>query len=218
MDQLYKLTLESLRANPAILPAHSNNQREIWAQKEGIKLIDFSASADTDFEYMDCLDSIEQYFQKAKFIFHRDQKLYKEYIIQIKYYICHIAHPSLRQDLLTGLVREQALRQGQYTLNDSELVQLVLDVVYCPTYNPVVISLAKGQDDDEGEPERVISLLGGPHEDIKFMEFNQDTVEFILHNIMPYISNEGEEAKEFLGFERSDEALDTSDNQKIFIT
>ena len=73
-------------------------------------------------------------------MFYRDQGLYNQYLTQLKYFVCHVAPSYHRQDLLAGLVREQAMREGQFTIKDSDIVQIILEIIYSPTYKPLVLS------------------------------------------------------------------------------
>lgn len=113
---------------------------------QDVKLIDFSADPGSgtpgaqDSDYMATLAVIQNYFQKAKFVFYRDKGLYDQYLTQLKYFVCHVAPASQRHDLLAGLVREQAMREGQYAIKDSDLVQMILEIIYSPTYKPLVLS------------------------------------------------------------------------------
>ena len=167
MRNLYELTLQSLRVDANILPGNAESAYEIWLQHDEngrtVRLLQFAsldeqqgvfAAATTrdgdtcgaDSE-MECLDIIANYLQKAKFIFHRDKELYLDYLTQLKYFVSHVVASAVRQELLAALVAQQALRQRQFTLRDSDLVQLVLDIVYKPAFKPILIK--KGEPNGE---------------------------------------------------------------------
>lgn len=73
-----------------------------------------------------------------------------------------IIDTDLRQQFLQALVRSQAQRHYQFTLRDSDLVQVVLDLIYLPTFKP-------------------------EEKKVKFMKFNREISDYLNVEIMHYI-------------------------------
>ena len=72
---------------------------------------------------------------------------------------------DLRQQFLQSLVRSQAQRHYQFTLRDSDLDQVVLDLIYLPTFKP-------------------------EEKEVKFMKFNREISDYLKVDIMHYIQTE----------------------------
>lgn len=45
---------------------------------------------------LECLEIIESYYKKAKFVFIRDKDVYYEYLTQLKYFVSHIVDAMVR--------------------------------------------------------------------------------------------------------------------------
>ena len=161
---------------------------DITVPQLGLKLIRFGTSSVQDDVPM-IAENIHNYLSKAKFVFHRNSELYIEYLSQLKYYVSYILDPSMRQELLSLMVSEQAQRELQFTIRDSELVQIILELIYCPSFRPY----APG------------SSLFTELPEVKYMGFNSETVKYLSKHILPFLQ------------ESIDEYLETTVNQKAFI-
>ena len=80
---------------------------DITVPQLSLKLIQFGASGVQD-DVPTIAENIHNYLSKAKFVFHRNSELYVEYFSQLKYYVSYILDPSMRQELLSLMVSEQA--------------------------------------------------------------------------------------------------------------
>ena len=73
-------------------------------------------------------------------MFIKEVSLYQEYLLQLLSFVCHLVPGHIREEVLSGMLEQQAMRERQFTLKDADLVQIVLDVIYKPALKPIVVS------------------------------------------------------------------------------
>lgn len=111
--------------------------------------------------------------------------------------------PGNREDFIHLLISEQAQRNFQFTLRDADLIQIVLEIIYCPIFKPIVGAPVQGDVQQKQIFDQVAQM-----DRVKLTKFSKETVQFIENDVLNWIDTAAAS---------SAEVLEASEHQATFI-